>query len=189
MAEDNTSQQEDFDMNSENHSATEEAAESIQTVTEEDIEILKNDLKTWQDKANEYLDGWQRARADFTNYKRRIERDQAQASLNARANAIRRFLEVVDDLELALKNRPAEGEGAAWADGVELIYRKLSAILDAEGVSQIEATGEFFDPTLHEAITNEPHPEVESGRIIAVVKQGYRLGDRVLRPAQVRVAQ
>jgi len=189
MAEDNPSQPGDFEMNLENSAAEDNAAEAVQTAAEEDLETLKTELKSWQDKANEYLDGWQRARADYTNYKRRIERDQAQVSQNATANTVRRFLEVMDDLELALKNRPAEGDGAAWADGVELIYRKLNAILDAEGVSPIEATGEFFDPTLHEAITNEPHPEVESGRIIAVVKQGYRLGERVLRPAQVRVAQ
>jgi len=188
MAKDKTSQQDNPEMNAENSSA-EGTVEPVELTAEEDIETLKNDLKTWQDKANEYLDGWQRARADYTNYKRRIERDQAQVSQNVTANAVRRFLEVVDDLELALKNRPAEGDGAAWAEGVELIYRKLNAILEAEGVKPIEATGEFFDPTLHEAITHEPHPEVESGRIIAVVKQGYRLGDRVLRPAQVRVAQ
>ncbi len=188
MTKEQNSPKDELDRGPENDPAADEAAEAIQTATEEDVETLKNDLRTWQDKANEYLDGWQRARADYTNYKRRIERDQAQMVQNAAANTIRRFLEVIDDLELALKNTPADGDGAAWADGVELIYRKLKTILDAEGVSTIEADGEFFDPTQHEAITHEPHPEVESGRVIAVVKQGYRLGDRVLRPAQVRVA-
>jgi molecular chaperone GrpE len=163
-------------------------SEAIQETTLLDVEALKNELKEWQDKANEYLDGWQRARADYVNYKKRVERDQAFAQQNAAANTIRRFLEVIDDLELALKNLPKEGDGAGWAAGVELVHRKLTDILKAEGVSPIEAEGQLFDPNLHEAITYEPHPGLESGQIIEVIKQGYRLGDRVLRPAQVRVA-
>jgi molecular chaperone GrpE len=183
MAEENNSQQDDFEEQTENPTATE-----IQMVTEEDLVTLKNELQEWQDKANEYLDGWQRARAEFANYKKRLEREQALVYQNAAGNVVRRYLEVMDDLELALKNRPPAGDGAAWAEGVELIYRKLASILEAEGVIAIEAEGQYFDPTLHEAITNEPHPELESGQIIEVIKQGYRLGDRVLRPAQVRVA-
>ena len=95
----------------------------------------------------------------------------------------------MDDLELALKNRPQEGEGASWADGVELVYRKFSSILETEGVTPIETDGQYFDPTLHEAITNEDNPDFESGQIIEVLKRGYFIGDRVLRPATVRVAR
>jgi molecular chaperone GrpE len=94
----------------------------------------------------------------------------------------------MDDLDLALKNRPQEGDEAGFAEGVELIYRKLLSILESEGVNSINTDGQYFDPNLHEAITHEQHPELDSGRIIAVVKKGYRMGDRVLRPAQVRVA-
>jgi molecular chaperone GrpE len=153
-----------------------------------DAEALKAELKECQDKANEYLDGWQRARADFANYKKRVERDQSVAYQNATISVIRRFLEVLDDLELALKNKPNDGDGAKWAEGVELIGRKLNSILDAEGVSPILAEGQTFDPNQHEAITYEQYPGLESGQVIAVVKQGYCLGDRILRPAQVRVA-
>ena len=191
MTDESTRQEEKPEIDPAASAHDEEANGAILEDTEataEDIIALKHELKEWQDKANEYLDGWQRARADFANYKKRIERDQAITNQNAAANVIRRYLEVLDDLELALKNRPAEGDGAGWAEGIELIYRKLSFLLESEGVSPIDAEGQLFDPNLHEAITYEQYPGLESGQIIAVAKQGYRMGDRVLRPAQVRVA-
>lgn len=166
----------------------EEALLETEGLSDEE-ELLTSELEEWQSKANEYLDGWQRSRADFANYKKRVEREQAQVSQRATANVIKHFLEVMDDLELALKNRPQEGEGASWADGVELVYRKFSSILETEGVTPIETDGQYFDPTLHEAITNEDNPDYESGQIIDVLKRGYFVGDRVLRPATVRVAR
>ena len=156
--------------------------------TQADFDALQVDLDTWQVKASEYLDGWQRSRADFANYKKRVEREQEQVYLNAAGSIIKRYLDVLDDLERALKNRPETGEGAAWAEGIELIYRKLSALLEHEGVKAMQADGEYFDPNLHEAITQENNQDFESGQIIEVIKQGYLLGDRVLRPAQVRIA-
>jgi len=159
----------------------------IETKTE--LESLKEELSQAQAKANEYLDGWQRAMAEFSNYKKRIEREQTQAQQWATANVIKRYLELFDDLERALKNRPQDNETARWAEGVELIYRKFLNYLENEGVQLIETEGQFFDPNLHEAISQEDHPELESGQIIAVVQQGYRLGERVLRPARVRVAR
>jgi len=166
----------------------EEALLETEGLSDEE-ELLTSELEEWQSKANEYLDGWQRSRADFANYKKRVEREQAQVSQRATANVIKHFLEVMDDLELALKNRPQEGEGASWADGVELVYRKFSSILETEGVTPIKTDGQYFDPTLHEAITNEDNPDFESGQIIEVLKRGYFIGDRVLRPATVRVAR
>ena len=95
---------------------------------------------------------------------------------------------MVDDLERALKNRPQEGEGAAWAEGIELIYRKLLGILEAEGVTQLDPQGAMFDPNFHEAVISEASDQFESGRIIEVLQKGYLQGERVLRPALVRVA-
>jgi molecular chaperone GrpE len=118
-----------------------------------------------------------------------MEREREQMRENVTGDLIRRYLEVLDDLERALKNRPQDGEGAAWAEGIELIYRKLAGILESEGVELLEAEGQPFDPNLHEAISQEPSDDHESGHVIEVVKNGYRLGDRVLRPAMVRVAQ
>jgi molecular chaperone GrpE len=154
-----------------------------------EVEALRDELESARAKADEYLDGWQRARADFANYKKRIERDQAQVFQNAAGNIIKRYLDIVDDLDRALKNRPQSGEGAGWADGIELIYRKFLSILESEGVKPIEAEGQPFDPNLHEAITQEESAKHESGTVIDVVQQGYLLGDRVLRPARVRVAK
>ena len=150
---------------------------------------LEEQLQECQAKSNEYLDGWQRARADFANYKRRVEREQAQSYQNAVGSIVKRYLDILDDLELALKNRPQEGEGAAWSEGIELIAHKFASILESEGVKPIDTNGKEFDPNLHEALTNEETDQYESGQIIDVVKQGYLLGDRVLRPALVRVAK
>jgi molecular chaperone GrpE len=154
-----------------------------------EIQTLQSELEQMRVKAQEHLDGWLRERADFANYKKRVERDQAQASLNAAGNTIKRYLEISDDLERALKNRPQDGEGAAWAGGIELIYRKLLAAFEIDGVAKMQAEGQFFDPNLHEAISQEDSPKHESGQIIEVLQPGYLLGERVLRPARVRVAR
>ncbi len=155
----------------------------------EDVEAMRNELNDLRVKSNEYLEGWQRSRADFANYKRRIEREQSQVYQTAAGSIIKRYLDVVDDLDRALKNPPKEEDGVSWAAGIELIYRKLLAILEQEGVKPIEAVGDIFDPNRHEAIVQEESPEHESGEVIEVVKQGYMLGDRVLRPAVVRIAK
>ena len=156
---------------------------------QEIIQALQQELSEARSKADEYLDGWQRSRADFTNYKKRIERDQSQTYQVAAGSVIRRFLTVVDDLERALKNRPQKGAGASWADGIELIYRKLINTLESEGVTIIQAQGQVFDPNFHEAVVSEDNLEYESGVIIEVLQQGYMLGEKVLRPAMVRVAR
>jgi molecular chaperone GrpE len=155
----------------------------------DEIKMLQHELSETQSKANEYLDGWQRARADFANYKKRVEREQAETYQRAAGSIIKRFLDVADDLDRALNNRPAQGEGADWSNGVELINRKLLSILEGEGVIMMKVEGEPFDPNLHEAISLEPDDSVPSGHVTKVLKQGYMLGDKVLRPALVRVAQ
>jgi molecular chaperone GrpE len=154
----------------------------------DEIITLQEELSAARIQADEYLDGWQRARADFANYKKRVERERSLAYQNASADIITRYLDVVDDMARALDNRPQEGEGATWADGIELIYRKLLTILENAGVTLMQIEGETFDPNLHEAISVEENPDYESGQVIEVLKQGYMLGDRVLRPASVRVA-
>jgi molecular chaperone GrpE len=120
-----------------------------------------------------------------------MEREQAQGGQHAFANAIRRYLDIADDLDRALKsmNRPTEGEGAVWANGIDLIYRKLLNAFETDGIKTIETDGKFFDPNMHEAISNEDSPDHQSGQIIEVVQPGYTLGERVIRPARVRVAR
>ena len=153
------------------------------------INELQNELQEVRTKADEYLDGWQRSRAEFANYKKRVEREQAQVYQTTTGAIVKRYLEVLDDLERALRNRPQDGEGAAWANGIELVYRKLQTILENEGVKPIQAEGQFFDPNFHEAVTLEESDGYESGQVIEVLQQGYMLGERVLRPAMVRVAK
>jgi molecular chaperone GrpE len=154
-----------------------------------EIDRLNQELSESRAKADEYLGGWQRALADFANYKKRVERDQAEVYQRAAGSIIKRYIDILDDLDLALRKRPTEGDGYRWADGIELIYRKLLAILESEGVKPMGAKGQMFDPNFHEAITLEPSDAHESGQIIEVLKEGYLLGEKVLRPAVVRVAQ
>ncbi len=151
--------------------------------------MLQHELEQTKAQSQEYLEGWQRARAEFANYKKRVARDQEDARLRIAADTLSKYLGVIDDLERALKERPEDGEAAAWAEGIELIYRKMYGVLETEGVEVIDAEGEHFDPTLHEAISHDESEDHEEGDVIEVVQPGYRLGERVLRPAMVRVAK
>jgi molecular chaperone GrpE len=170
---------------------TKEAEAPARPTGQEIVEALQKELDETRCKAEEYLDGWQRSRAEFTNYKKRIERDQSQTYQQAAGSVILRFLGVLDDMERALKNPPQKGEGAAWAHGIELIRRKFVNILECEGIKPIDALGKQFDPNFHEAVATETieGEQYESGQIIEVLQQGYMLNDRVLRPAMVRVAR
>lgn len=149
-------------------------------------EALIDQLKEAEARASEYKDGWQRSQAEFLNYKNRIARDNEMMYASMKGDIIKKVLPALDDLERALQNRPAED---AWASGIELIARKLQNMLDGEGLKRIEAKGAAFDPNFHEAISHEPNEDVESGHVIDVVQNGYMLGERVIRPAMVRVAQ
>jgi molecular chaperone GrpE len=151
-----------------------------------EIEALQKQLEEAQAKAVENLDGWQRAQAEFINYKNRVQRDREMDYASMKGDIIKKMLPVLDDLERSLAHRP---EGDSWADGMELIARKFRSVLEAEGAKRIEAKGQLFDPNFHEAISSEPNDEVESGHVIEVVQNGYMLGERVIRPAMVRVAQ
>jgi molecular chaperone GrpE len=153
------------------------------------LDALQRELQDVQARVNEYLDGWQRERAEFQNYKKRMDSSREQLYQTTVGSVVRRYLVVVDDLERALARRPQDGDGAAWAGGVELIYRKLLQALEADGVQVIQADGQLFDPNLHEAIQQEPSPEHQSGQIIEVLQKGYTISGRVLRPATVRIAQ
>lgn len=151
-----------------------------------EIETLQKQLEEAEAKAAENLDGWQRAQAEFINYKNRVQRDRDVDYASMKGDIIKKMLPVLDDMERALANRP---EDASWANGMDLIVRKFQNILEAEGVKRIEAAGQAFDPNFHEAISSEPSEEVESGYVIEVMQNGYMFADRVIRPAIVRVAQ
>ncbi|HJX40310.1 MAG TPA: nucleotide exchange factor GrpE [Anaerolineales bacterium] len=154
-----------------------------------DAQELTAEMERIRSERQEFLDGWQRARAEFANYRKRVEREQEEARSRIAGETLVRVLAIIDDLDRALRDRPAEGEAAAWAEGIELIYRKFQALLEAEGVQLIQAEGQAFDPSLHEALSHEESEAHAEGQVIEVVQRGYRIGDRVLRPALVRVAK
>jgi len=158
----------------------------MEPVASPTVEELEKQLAETEAHCAEYKDGWQRAVADFQNYRRRMEAEKVSSYQSALGEVIQRYLPILDDLERALAARPAD---LAWADGIELIYRKWCSLLEAEGVQRIEAVGQPFDPNVHEAVAHEPSDDHESGQVIGIVRNGYMLGERVIRPAQVRVAK
>jgi len=155
---------------------------------EDPVEVLQASLGEITTKAEEYLDGWQRARADFANYKKRVLRENADIRQMARGEVIKLYLDIADDLGRALQEKPESGEEGTWADGIEIIFQKLRSRLEAEGIKPMNPLGEEFDPNIHEALMKEESDEYESGQIIEVMQEGYWIGEKVLRPALVRVA-
>lgn len=141
-----------------------------------------------QTQAQEYLEGWQRARAEFANYKKRVEREMKDSHSSAAGSVLKDVLPVIDDFERAMSNVPESLQGDPWVGGVGMILRKLNKVLEDYNVTVIVPTGELFDPNRHEAIGVDDSSDVEAGHVTVTVQKGYVLGDRVLRPALVRVA-
>jgi molecular chaperone GrpE len=130
-----------------------------------------------------------RTTAEFDNYRKRVERDRREMADRAAEALLLDLLPVVDDLERALAVE-ASGEGAAaYRRGVELIHKQVTELLGRRGVRTIDALGEDFDPNLHQAVASEPADGHRDGEVIAVLRTGYLLNDRLLRPAMVKVAQ
>lgn len=158
-----------------------------------DPAALQKELDEAKAKAAEYLDGLQRERASFANFKRRVEREQADTQQQAAGRILTRYLDVFDDFDRAMRDKPGAEAGpealAKWAEGVSLIYRKFQNVLDAEGVARIVAEGQPFDPAWHEAVVHAESDAHPSGHVVEVLRHGYKLGDRVIRPALVKVAK
>jgi molecular chaperone GrpE len=169
----------------ENQAGAVATSEEVDQLSAE-IDALNKKLAEAESKTSEYKDSWLRSQAEFQNYRKRIERDSEMTYISLKGDIVKKILPVLDDLERALQNRAADD---AWASGIELIVRKFQNILESEGVKKIEAVGAEFDPNFHEAISHEPADGAKSGHVIGVVQNGYMLGDRVIRPALVRVAQ
>ena len=171
----------DGDAESETAQNEEKSAEMEGSI---DVEALKRALAEEEASVKKYMANWQRAQADFVNYKRRTEQEKADIIKSANAGLILNLLSVVDDMERALEHVSDKLAGSKWVDGIVLIYRKFMAILEVNGVSEMKALGKTFDPSFHEAVG---HVEGKSDKIITVVQKGYMLNDKVLRPAKVMV--
>jgi len=169
--------------------AAEETKEETLTIPLKEYAAQMEEIDQLKSKIIDYSDGWQRERADFTNYRNRILRDQEVMRQNITTDVVRKYLAVNDDIELALKNAPQNEETKGWVEGIRLIYQKLQNILESEGVQRIPAENETFNPYRHEAIATEENPLFESGRVIEIIQQGYIIGDRVIRPARVKIAK
>jgi molecular chaperone GrpE len=153
------------------------------------IEELSNQLVAANAQSDEYLSALQRERAEFLNYKRRTAEERERDLGLAGDDLIRKVLAVADDFDRAIDARPEELVENSWADGIAAIDRKLRSLLESEGVTQIEASpGRRFDPREHDAIANVPGTGRREGEIVDEVRRGYRLRDRILRPALVAVA-
>jgi molecular chaperone GrpE len=140
-------------------------------------------------KADEYLAALQRERAEFQNFRRRTAEERERDLGLAGEDLIRKVLVVADDFDRAIETRPASLEGDAWAEGIAAIDRKLRQLLESEGVTTVEALpGSPFDPRQHEAIVSVPGTGRGEGEIVDEIRRGYRLRDRVIRPALVAVA-
>jgi len=151
----------------------------------EDIEALKQALAEARGKAEANLAGWQRAQADFINYKRRSDQEKEDICKFANAAFILALLPILDDLERSFATVPSHlAKKAGWVDGIKLIARKLRTGLEAQGLCPIEALGQPFDPNLNEAMRED---KGEEGIVIEEVERGYKLHDRVIRPSKIVV--
>ncbi|HQV28175.1 MAG TPA: nucleotide exchange factor GrpE [Thermoflexales bacterium] len=155
-----------------------------------ELDGLRRQLTEAQAEAAKNKDGWLRAVAEFSNFKKRQEADAANIRAYATLGLISKLLPVLDDFNRAVKTLPETLQHMTWIGGVMLIARKMQAIVESEGVKAVEVSpNDAFDPNTHEAVSHDDADGVESGHVIEELQRGYKLGDRVLRPALVRVAK
>ena len=167
--------------------ASANAVEHDIEAVEHDVEELRGRVAEAEAKRDEYLSDLQRLAADFDNYRKRALRDQEALVARAHERLVRELLPILDDLERALDAAEVHDE-ATVVEGVRLVQRALLSSLEREGLAVIEADG-AFDPHVHEALLAQPGEGAEPGSVLQVVQKGYRLGDKVLRPARVVVAE
>ncbi len=156
---------------------------------EEQVLALLKDLHSVQKGAGESKELAQRAQAELSNFRKRTEDDRITLQRQSNSRLLVKMLPVVDELELAVNHAEGKKPSKSWVEGVMLIQRKVAALLETEGVTNIDAVGAPFNPVEHEAVGTEEDKKFASGHIIQVVRNGYRLHDRVIQAAQVVVAR
>jgi molecular chaperone GrpE len=150
---------------------------------------LEEQLAAAQAEADDYKDRWLRVQAEFANARKRMDRERSELYTAATAEVIKKLLPALDDLERALASVPEAIREDAWLEGMELVRRKLFSMLEQFNVTPIDAVGQPFDPNFHEAITQETADGLESGHVCRELQKGYKIGERVLRPSLVAVAE
>jgi molecular chaperone GrpE len=158
--------------------------------SESELETLRAENEQLKMQSSEYLDSLQRERASFANYKRRMDQENLQIYDIALGDLVKIFLPVVDDLDRALKQKPNIPEVDPWFEGIGLTLQKLNKTLESKGVQKLTVNpGDEFDPAIHEAISHEDHPDFSDGQVVEVLQDGYKIKNRIIRPALVRVAK
>ncbi len=157
--------------------------------TSAQIEELTQQLEAAEQRASEAESGWQRARADYQNLKRRSEEQRAEFASIAGDRLLIRVLDLADDFDLAVEHVPEEAQDSPWVEGITAIDRKLRALLEAEGIEAMGGEGEPFDPQTQQAISYEDTADVPDGTVIKVLQRGFTIHGRILRPALVAVAR
>jgi len=162
---------------------TEEGPEAI------DFSALRDQLAEVKKQSEYHLDQWKRSAANLENYRKHVEKERADLVKSAKANVIMQLLPVLDDLARAFVTIPFELSSFTWTEGLALIDRKLQLTLEQQGLEEIKALGEPFDPSLHQALLEEETELYPDGHVMAMLQKGYKLGDRILRPALVKIAR
>jgi molecular chaperone GrpE len=161
--------------------ATDPATTAAETATDETLATIRREKDTLQDLLL-------RTAAEFDNYRKRVDRERREQAETAAADVLGDLLPIIDDLERALQAMSGE-DAEAYRKGVELIYKQMMDLLRKRGVTPIEATGATFDPRYHQAVIHEVSDSHRDGEVIEELRRGYMLGDRLLRPAMVKVAR
>ena len=177
------------DMHAADAGAPDQAAGGEALPVEAQLERARTEADELGRKADTYLDLAQRSQADFLNYKRRTEQDRERILRESNAELLTQLLPVLDDLQRAVASVPGDLANNSWAQGISLIGQKLGQTLERQGLEPVGTEGEPFDPHVHEAVAYQEHPRFGEGQVAQVYRAGYRLRDRVLRPAQVVVAR
>lgn len=167
-----------------------EALDTSAAALTEELEELRERAERAELEAAENKAAWQRSAADFQNYRRRVDQQRDEEAALANEILLVKLLTVADDFDRAIEHVPAEEQHSPWVEGIGAIERKLRAVLESEGVSAADpAVGQPFDPREHEAIAHEESDDVPEGTVLREFQRGYRIRDRVLRPALVSVAK
>jgi molecular chaperone GrpE len=161
-----------------------EETEQEEAQEDQDIEALQEALSEEKEKSERYLTSWQRCQADLENYIKRAEQAKSETVEFANTVLLMELLPILDDFERALTSVPAEPDEQNWTKGIRLIYNKLRAALEVQGLAEIKAKGEPFDPYLHEAAGQTDGDE---GIIVEEIRKGYKFRDKLLRPSMVMV--
>lgn len=177
------------DVGKNGQTATEETAVSEPTDTEQAAPSLEEQLEAAKAEAAKNLDGWMRVQAEFANARKRMDKQRQETQQRATGDMAAKLLPVADDFQRAMETVPETISSDIWFEGIQLVHRKLTTILESMNVKAIEAVGQPFDPNCHEAIMQEPSDDYESGTVTRELQKGYMLGDRVIRPSLVYVAE